>query len=79
MDCASASTSEEELRGVSIYVELIVRGDDFEAVINDILAEDGGASFLVSVTEPAESWVDAQHQATRCWRVCLFMILIFQD
>ena len=79
MDCALASTSEEELGGVSIYVELIVRGNDFEAVINDILAEDGGASFLVSVMEPAKSWVDAQHQATRCWHVCLFMILIFQD
>ena len=41
MDHASMPVSEKELGGVSIHVELIVGGDDFESIVNDVLAEKG--------------------------------------
>jgi hypothetical protein len=41
MDGASPSVGEEELGRVSIHIELVVWGDDFKAVVNDVLVEDG--------------------------------------
>jgi hypothetical protein len=70
---------EKELRGVSVHIELIVGGNNFESVVNDVLAEDGGSSFFVGIAEPTESGVDAWHRAARCWGFCFFMVLIFQD
>ena len=66
VDRASTPVSEKELRGVSIHVELIVGGDDFEPVINDVLMEDRGASFFIHIAELAKSWVYSWHWAARC-------------
>jgi hypothetical protein len=77
VDCALMFTSEEELGGVSFHVELIIGGDNFEAIINDILVEDGGAGFFVSIAESAKPWVYSWHWATRCQCACFFMVLIF--
>jgi hypothetical protein len=66
VDSASPSLGEEELRGVSIHVELIVGGDDFEPVIDDVLMEDRGASFFIHIAELAKSWVYSWHWAARC-------------
>ena len=57
MDGASLSTGEEEFRGVSVKIELVVGGNDFKAVFNDILSEYGGAGFFVSIAELAKPWV----------------------
>ena len=79
VDRASTAMSEKELRGVSIHVELIVGGDDFESVVDDILVEDGGPGLFIGVAEPTGSRVDTWHWAARCWGLCFFMVLIFQD
>jgi hypothetical protein len=79
VDRAPLAMGEEELGGVSIHVKLIIGGNDLESIVNDILAEDGGAGLFIGVAEPAESWVDTWHWATRCRRACLFTVLIFQD
>jgi hypothetical protein len=79
VDRASTAAGEEELGGVSIHVELVIGGNDFEAVVNDVLAEDGGPGFFISVAEPPESRVDAWHWAARCWGLGLFAVLVFQD
>ena len=59
VDRAASTTGEEELGGVSVHVELVIGGDDSEAVINDILMEDEGSHFFIGIAEPTESWVDA--------------------
>jgi hypothetical protein len=59
MDRASTAASKEELGGVGVHVELIVRGDYFESVVDDILAENGGPGLFVGITEPTEPGVDA--------------------
>jgi hypothetical protein len=46
VDSASVSVGEEELRGVSVHVELVVGGNDFKSVVNDVLAEDWGTRSL---------------------------------
>ena len=79
MDGASPSVGEEEFEGVGIHIELVVWGDDFESIVDDVLAEDGGPSFFIGVAEPAESRVNAWHWAARCWCAHLFTVLIFQD
>jgi hypothetical protein len=61
VDGASLSTGEKKLGGVSVHIKLVIRGDDFEAVINDILAEDGGSGLFVGIAEPTKSRVDAWH------------------
>jgi len=61
VDHASTAVGEEELGGVSIHVELVIGGNDFKAVVNDVLAEDGGAGFLISITEPPKPWVYSWH------------------
>jgi hypothetical protein len=77
MDHASMPVSEKELGGVSIHVELIVGGDDFESIVNDVLAEYGGSGLFIGVVEPTKSRVDAWHRAARCWGACFFAVLIF--
>ena len=79
MDHAAPAASEEELGGVSIHVELVIGGNDFKSVINDVLVEDGGSGFFIGIVEPTESWVDARHWATGCRRACLFIVLVFQN
>jgi len=79
VDRASTAVGEEELRGVSIHVELVIRGDNFESVVNDVLVEDGGSGLFVGIAEPTESRVDARHWAARCWGLGLFAVLVFQD
>ena len=71
------STCEEELRGVSIHIELVVGGNDLEAVINDILTENGGPSFFVGVVEPTDPWVYPRHGSSRGRGVHLLMFFIF--
>ena len=70
---------EKELRGVSVHIELIVGGNNFESVVNDVLAEDGGSSFFVGIAEPTESGVDTWHRAARCRGLGLFTVLVFQN
>jgi hypothetical protein len=77
MDGALLSVGEEKLRGVSIHIKLIVGGNDFEAVINDILVENGGPSLFIGIAEPAESQVVTWHWATRCWGMYFLAIFIF--
>jgi hypothetical protein len=79
VDGTSASTGEEELGGVSIHVELIVGGNNFEPVVNDVLTEDGGSGLFVGIAEPTKSRVDTWHWAARCWGLGFFAVLIFQD
>jgi hypothetical protein len=79
VDRASSTTGEKELRGVGVHVELVIGGDNFEPVVDDILTEDGGAGFLIGVAEPAKSWVYTWRWATRCRRACFFMVFVFQD
>ena len=66
MDGAPLSTGEKELGGVSIHVELIVGGNDFKSVIDDILAKDGGPGLFIGIAEPTKSRVDTWHWAARC-------------
>jgi hypothetical protein len=68
---------EEQLGGVSIHVKLIVRGDDLESVVDDVLVEDRGPGLFIGIVEPTKSGVDAWHWATQCWCACLFAVLIF--
>jgi hypothetical protein len=72
-----SATSEEELGGIGVHVELVIGGNDLEAIVNDVLMEDGGASFLVGIVEPTEPGVDAWHWAARCWGLGLFVVLVF--
>jgi hypothetical protein len=57
VDHASTSTCEEKLGGVSVHIELVVGGNNFEAIINDVLAEYRGPSFFVGIAEPTKSQV----------------------
>jgi len=79
VDGALLPTGEKKFRGVGIYVKLIVGGNDFESVVDDVLMEDGGPGLFVGVAEPTKSRVDAWHWAARCWGLCLLAVLIFQD
>jgi hypothetical protein len=79
VDCASTAVDEEELRGVGVHVELVVWGDNFKSIIDDVLAEDGGPGLFVGVVELTKPRVDAWHRAARCRRVCFFLVLVFQD
>jgi len=87
VDGASPSTGEEEFGGVSIHVKLVIGGNDFKSIINDILVEYRGPSFFVGIAEPTKSQVYSWHRATgsRCYVLtlpllflipcCLFMLL----
>jgi hypothetical protein len=41
VDRAALATSEKELGGVSVHIELVIGGDNFESIVNDVLAEKG--------------------------------------
>jgi len=66
VDCASTAAGEEELRGVSVHIDLVIWGDDFESVVDDVLAEYGGPGLFVGIAESTKSRVDAWHWAARC-------------
>jgi hypothetical protein len=73
------STSEEELGGVSIYVKLIVWGNDFKAVIDDVLVENGGSGLFVGIVGPTKSQIYSWHRAAWSRGMCLIVVLAFQD
>jgi hypothetical protein len=79
VDSASSSTGEEELRGVGVQVELVVGGYDFKAVLDNVLAEDGGSSFFIGIAEPMCPWVYTGHGSSRGRGEHFFTFLVFQD
>jgi hypothetical protein len=49
VDGTLVSVSEKELGGVSVHVELIIGGDDFETVVNDVLKKMGDPVSLLAL------------------------------
>jgi hypothetical protein len=78
VDGAPSSACEEELRGVSIQIELVVGGNDFESVVDDVLTEDGRPGLLVGIAVPAMSWVHPWHGAIGHWGLRFFAFLVKQ-
>jgi hypothetical protein len=79
VDHATVATSQKEFGGVQLYIKLKVRGNNFQVIVDEVLAEDRVISLFIKVMAPSHIWVYSRHRAIGSRGACFLAIFMFKD